>query len=1196
MNTRRRMDLLFLYICWLILLLPSMAMLPPLPMSPNHPHDDHTNLTIEAPLFIQPKAKPQLLAQLTNGQAMPIPGMDLMLMIEVLPPLHARTDAQGKAAFPLLFELTEGAYPIKVIFSGAPGLRPAIAMGLLNVSKPLPLPTALATTPATATSTPLPTAPPPPTPIRQIIGKAQAPLHQAPPTVSAPAKQASATSEAVAEQKFLANQAAPSSAGDATPQKVQAIALASPGQKATTGSVAQPQAPLVTGFTLFWLKLQAAFPLTGVRNLMAAHPKADSLLLFSMLALLLFVASPTLRTRSFTLVGRFAQSTPNLTRPSQPIIPISVWYGLRVFAIGLALGIALVLFVRPATGLFLFWKVFIPCVPLLFFVAPGVWRNICPMATLNQTPRLFNFTRAWTLPKWLQEYGYVTAIGLFLILVSSRKVLFNQNGPALALLILASLIGAFVMGNFFKGKSGWCSSICPLLPIQRIYGQTPFVNVANAHCEPCIGCTKNCYDFNPQVAYLADLYDPDRHFSAYRKFFVGLFPGFILAFYLLPNPPAIPIWQMYLGFGLASIFSLGTFFCVETLVKVTTNKITVIYGALALNLYYWFNAPTLGAWFGTPAPFWFVWPLRSVVLGLTLLWIYRTYRKEPQFIELTLTSNISQVLANPATTNNQPAPTTSRQPAKVVIPEVVVEPEGRCITVAKNRTLLEIIESNNLPIEAGCRMGVCGADPICVLEGMDQLSKIGSEERATLERLGLAPNTRMACMARVRGNVKISLTPAKPDVFVTSVVAGFRYDRTVERVVIIGNGIAGVTAADHLRRRHPRCEIHLIGRERHHLYNRMGITRLIYGRSAMQGLYLLPDQWYEDFNITCWLNTHVTKLDAQARQVTLGTGETLPYDRLILTTGSQSYVPPIAGCPMSGVFVLREAEDAMAIRAFVQSRQCRSAVIAGGGLLGLEAAYGLQKLGLTVTVLERSNALLRRQLDARGAEFLRSYLEELGIHILMEAEVVGVQDQRQVDEPSSGRVQQITLKDGRPLACDLLLVAAGIRSEIELARSVGLAVGQGVIVDAQMRTSDPNIFAAGDVAEFDGKTYGLWPVAVSQAEVAANNAVAGPNAPISLYTEMPPVTMLKVVGVDLTSMGRIEPQNAAEQVIVFEEEATHRYRKLIIAGGKIVGAILLGYPQEAPGVAEAVKQQMDVTPYLAALQAGDWQALTDLAQ
>ena len=275
--------------------------------------------------------------------------------------------------------------------------------------------------------------------------------------------------------------------------------------------------------------------------------------------------------------------------------------------------------------------------------------------------------------------------------------------------------------------------------------------------------------------------------------------------------------------------------------------------------------------------------------------------------------------------------------------EVIVEPEGERISVASNRTLLETIESQGLPIESGCRMGLCGADPVCILAGMENLSKIGSDERKTLERLGLKPSTRLACMARVRGPVKLALTPEKPEVYQSSIVAGFRHDTSVKRVVIVGNGIAGVTAADHIRRRHPHCEIHLVGREPHHLYNRMGITRLIYGRSAMQGLYLLPDQWYEDFNITCWLNTQVTQIDSQQRQIALGTGEILGYDRLILTTGSRSFVPPIAGFGGAGTFVLRTAEDAMSIRAYVQKQSCRNAVVAGGGLLGLEAAYGLNK-------------------------------------------------------------------------------------------------------------------------------------------------------------------------------------------------------------------------------------------------------------
>jgi len=1195
MKSRARIHQFFLFLLWLWLLLPNTAAYAAPQKLAENPDDKRTMLIVQAPATIHAGENAALIARLTTTQGQLIAGVDIELVMDTIPAQRARTDADGAATFRLPSKLAEGDYTLKVIFAGAPSLRTAIVVAQLRVEAPqLVEPTTQAeptiqATPTSSVATQAPAPQPSPTllPAPTVLPRA----------TDTGAKQVITTTDSTmssAEAKFLTNKY-PSVALTTLKPGVHAIALAPNPQRSTLVSAARIQttALAVTGLQL--AKTQVMSLLANVRNTLKGYPGAQPVMAFGALLLLLFVASPALRTNSRRLPSLFRLRNNHLARPSRQMTPISVWYGLRMIGLGITLGLVIVLFVRPATGLFFFWHAFIPTLPLLFFVAPGFWRNVCPMATLNQTPRLFHFTRALTLPKWLQEYGYVIAISLFLILASSRKVIFNQNGPALAVLILVALAGAFVMGNFFKGKSGWCSSMCPLLPVQRIYGQTPFVNIPNAHCEPCIGCTKNCYDFNPKVAYLADLADPDRHFAAYRKFFVGLFPGFILAFYLLPNPPALSFWQMYMGFAIVCLISLGTFFAVETFVKATSNQLTVLYGALALNFYYWFNAPTLGDLIGTPALLWFVWPLRVLIFGLTLIWVYRTYQKEPQFIELMLTSKVSQVSVN--------APSLANQPARVMAPEVRVEPEGKCLTATKNRTLLEIVEQNNLPIEAGCRMGVCGADPVCILDGMDNLSKIGSEERATLERLGLAPNTRMACMARVRGDVKISLTPAKPEVFLTSIVAGFRYEKTVERVVIIGNGIAGVTAADHIRRRHPKCEIHLIGRERHHLYNRMGITRLIYGRSAMQGLYLLPDQWYEDFNITCWLNTHVTKVDAQARQVVLGTGDTLPYDRLILTTGSQSYLPKIEGYPMTGGFVLREAEDAMAIRAFVQAQVCRSAVVAGGGLLGLEAAYGLQRLGLTVTVLERSNSLLRRQLDIRGGQFLHDYLEKLGIHIVMEAEAASVQDsvqelvQRrgQTDLSITGRIQQVTLKDGRTLPCDLLLVAAGIRSEIELARSIGLAVGQGVIVDAQMRTSDPAIFAAGDVAEFDGRIYGLWPVAVSQAEVAATNAVAGPGATPATYTETPPVTMLKVVGVDLTSIGRIEPQSDRESVIALEESAEYRYRKLVIADGKIVGAILLGYPLEAPGVIEAVKQQLDITPYLTALQAGDWQVLSELA-
>ena len=205
------------------------------------------------------------------------------------------------------------------------------------------------------------------------------------------------------------------------------------------------------------------------------------------------------------------------------------------------------------------------------------------------------------------------------------------------------------------------------------------------------------------------------------------------------------------------------------------------------------------------------------------------------------------------------------------------------------------------------------------------------------------------------------------------------FNRTVERVVVVGNGIAGITAADYVRRNHPECSIDVVADETHELYNRMAITRLIYGRSAMQGLYLNPDTWCESRSITLWLNTRAQAIDRSAREVSLGTGERLGYDRLIIATGSSSFVPSIAGWGTPGTFVLRSADDALEIRAFAQLQGARRAVVAGGGLLGLEAAYALHKLGLATTLLERSDRLLRRQLDERAAELLNRYIEGLGI-------------------------------------------------------------------------------------------------------------------------------------------------------------------------------------------------------------------------
>jgi nitrite reductase (NADH) large subunit len=502
------------------------------------------------------------------------------------------------------------------------------------------------------------------------------------------------------------------------------------------------------------------------------------------------------------------------------------------------------------------------------------------------------------------------------------------------------------------------------------------------------------------------------------------------------------------------------------------------------------------------------------------------------------------------------------------------------VAVAEGSTLLEIAESNDLPIEAGCRMGMCGADPIGVLDGMASLSPIGDDERKTLERLGLAPgNTRMACCARVLGPVRVTLEPARPARPTSAVVPDFTVSRSIKRMVVIGNGIAGVTCADHVRRRHPSIEIDVVADEPHHLYNRMAITRLIYHRSALQGLFLLPDAWWEANGVTPWLNTRVSRLDLATREVVLGTGERLGWDRLVLAMGSSSHVPALPGYGAPGSFVVRTADDTFAIRAFVQRHEARRGVVAGGGLLGLEAAYALHKLGLHVTVLERSASLLRRRLDGRGGALLGEYLKGLGMEILLEARTRSVL--------ADGRVRGVELTDGRSLDADLFLVCAGITPNTALAVDAGLEVNRGVIVDDLLHTSAADVWAVGDVAEHRGQILGLWPTAVEQAEVAAENLLGGNR----VYHGTVPVTMLKVVGVQLTSIGRIEAAIDGDS-IALEEVALHRYRRLLIGpDGRIAGAILLGHPNEAAAVVEAVKRGADISDRIQVLRAGDWSVL-----
>jgi nitrite reductase (NADH) large subunit len=272
----------------------------------------------------------------------------------------------------------------------------------------------------------------------------------------------------------------------------------------------------------------------------------------------------------------------------------------------------------------------------------------------------------------------------------------------------------------------------------------------------------------------------------------------------------------------------------------------------------------------------------------------------------------------------------------------------------------------------------------------------------------------------------------------------------------------------------------------------------------------------------------------------------------------------------------------MQIRSYVQQTGSKIAVVAGGGLLGLEGAHALHQLGLRVIVLERGKRLLSRQVDPRCSQLVEAHFARLGIHVSYGAEAKSL--------GGDGSVQSVTLADGRTLPCHLFLACVGIKPNASLAAEAGIAVNRGVIVDDRMQTSVPGVFAAGDLAEHDGLVLGLWPIAAKQGETAAINALGGD----SRLTAEIPACILKGVDLELTSIGQVEP-SAGDEVIVSEDASLPSYRRLLVSRGVLTGAIVLGHHPDdlAAAMAAVKKRQLLDAATLAELRAGNWQVLKD---
>jgi len=389
-----------------------------------------------------------------------------------------------------------------------------------------------------------------------------------------------------------------------------------------------------------------------------------------------------------------------------------------------------------------------------------------------------------------------------------------------------------------------------------------------------------------------------------------------------------------------------------------------------------------------------------------------------------------------------------------------------------------------------------------------------------------------------------------------------------EQIVIVGGGVAGLTAADYARRTSASAGIRLIHKESHLPYNRLNLTRLLADEVDEAALPLRDAGWYQSERIET-VAGDVSRVDRAKHEVELRDGRCLKYDRLLLANGSHPFVPPILGVTRDGVFSLRTQDDAS--RILQRARPQTRCVCIGGGLLGLEVAGALARRGVQVAVLEGFEWLLPRQLARPAAEMLRAHTEKLGIRVMCGVQAEGITG----DEEAKG----VRIKDGEEIPADLVVLSAGVRPNSHLARLSGLEVRNGVVVDDHMRTSDASIYAAGDVAEHRGIVYGLWPTAMGQGAVAGVNVI---KSDAQQFAGVPPASQLKVLDVAMFSIGQFERSDASFRV--FEHQTPEAYYRLVCRDGKLVGANLFGDNGPAGVVKTAIEEGRQLAEYSALLE------------
>jgi nitrite reductase [NAD(P)H] large subunit len=383
-----------------------------------------------------------------------------------------------------------------------------------------------------------------------------------------------------------------------------------------------------------------------------------------------------------------------------------------------------------------------------------------------------------------------------------------------------------------------------------------------------------------------------------------------------------------------------------------------------------------------------------------------------------------------------------------------------------------------------------------------------------------------------------------------------------EPLVIVGNGMAAARLVDELARSSlGRYAIAVIGEEPRLAYNRVLLSSVLAGEIASPDIELKPANWWRDRGVTLKYGCRATEIDVGRGELKIAGDESIEFSRLVLATGSTPLRLNVPGSDLAGVHTFRDSRDVDLLLSLAARK--KPVVVVGGGLLGLEAAYGLAKAGTPVTLLHLMDRLMERQLDAPAADLLKTLVERKGIRVLLNANTAVIHGQNQVEG--------VELADGRRLEADAVVFAAGIRPNTSLAREAGISVNRGVVVDDHLQTSASNIFALGECAEHRGICYGLVEPAYEQAKVLAGHLAARE----ANYQGSVVATNLKVSGVSVFSAGDFMGSDGSESILLSDRKRG-TYKKLVIADGKLTGAVLIGETADALWYLDTIRNRKPV--------------------